>query len=243
MGHYVAVSPDQKAVILSFRGSNNNRNFMDAADVSEGQPEPNLYGVPVNNIDQLPPMPNRARLFNGFARSARSQIETAVEKLYDAYSKNPTYSVIITGHSLGGAVSQLAALYARIRYRKTMPLAAVYTYGKPIIGNALFEDWSVSIIHPTPFFRFVSSDDVVPLLWYDNNSRKTPESRVRHALGAQEVYCPDFSSPTMIVCKGELDSECSEMQDCTRLSWAHHSEYAGFRATKSVCLLAQFRKK
>ncbi|KAI8050186.1 Alpha/Beta hydrolase protein [Syncephalis plumigaleata] len=232
VGHYVAVNEQQKAVVLAFRGSNNNRNFLDAADVTETSPDPVLYNVPANDTaNDIPPMKSGTQ-------SNRNGGESVDDRLPSAHR----LLVIITGHSLGGAVAQLAALHARVKYRTELPLTAVYTYGKPIIGNALFEDWSVDVIQPTPFLRFVSSNDVVPNLWYDNNARKKIESRVRHATGAKEIYCPDPASPKMVICKNETDSECSEMQVCTQLSWEHHSEYAGFRATKSVCLLAEFSK-
>ncbi|RKP26220.1 Alpha/Beta hydrolase protein [Syncephalis pseudoplumigaleata] len=242
MGHYVAVNPAQRAVVLTFRGSNNNRNFMDAADVYEIKPNATLYDAPPGSSLALPPRDAKARVFRGFSRSAERQIETAIRQLHDAHEKHGNYSVVIAGHSLGGAVAQLAALYARIHYRDRLPLDAVYTYGKPIVGNALFEDWSVNVIGPTPFLRFVSSNDVVPHLWYDNNARNNPESRIRQAEGATEIYCPDYDAPNMIVCNGETDPRCSEMQDCTKLTWEHHSEYAGFRATKSVCLLTAFQQ-
>lgn len=52
--------------------------------------------------------------------------------------KYPTAKFIITGHSLGAAVSTFAALDIHHRIR---PVKSLYNFGSPRVGNAHFADY------------------------------------------------------------------------------------------------------
>ncbi len=64
-------------------------------------------------------------------------------------------SLIITGHSLGGALATLAAK----RLVHTGGIAACYTFGAPRVGD---EEWSYEI--KTPIYRVVNAADCVTML-------------------------------------------------------------------------------
>lgn len=55
--------------------------------------------------------------------------------------ENPGFKVVLTGHSLGGAMASLT--YYFITYRQLFPNATfeVYTYGEPRVGNKYFADF------------------------------------------------------------------------------------------------------
>ncbi len=66
----------------------------------------------------------------------------------------------ITGHSLGGALALLAAWRLQ---RSFIPVHQVYTFGAPMIGNAV----AAEAFHEefaNKIFRFVDEEDLVPLL-------------------------------------------------------------------------------
>lgn len=56
----------------------------------------------------------------------------------DMVKQYPTYSVIYTGHSLGGAIAQLAAVHHKDRSLNKQLRVQVYTCGQPRVGNEAF---------------------------------------------------------------------------------------------------------
>jgi pimeloyl-ACP methyl ester carboxylesterase len=63
--------------------------------------------------------------------------------------------VWVTGHSLGGALAMLFAWYWE------GPIAGVYTFGQPRVGNGRFCD-NYNLIRGRRTFRVVHADDIVP---------------------------------------------------------------------------------
>lgn len=75
--------------------------------------------------------------------------ETLAQNKEPNQDKRPIY---ITGHSLGGALAQIAtAVFASDR------IAACYTFGSPRVGNKYFDPW----VKP-PSYRLVNDADLVP---------------------------------------------------------------------------------
>jgi hypothetical protein len=75
-----------------------------------------------------------------------------------AKAANPTYKVVVTGHSLGGAVATLAAAYIR----KAGFAADLYTFGSPRVGNILFARYITQ--QTGSEYRITHTDDPVPRL-------------------------------------------------------------------------------
>ena len=70
------------------------------------------------------------------------------------------YTIILTGHSLGGAEATIAAVYAagKLKHRPD----AVVTYGAPLIGNSDFVKFYQDNIGCDRTLRFISKGDIVP---------------------------------------------------------------------------------
>lgn len=66
--------------------------------------------------------------------------------------------VWLTGHSLGAALATLAA--ARMRWKDRMPLAGLYTFGSPRVGDLTFARAAEAEFGDRTF-RFVNHNDVV----------------------------------------------------------------------------------
>ncbi|CAI5701278.1 unnamed protein product [Peronospora effusa] len=66
-------------------------------------------------------------------RSVALQVVTTLHKLWTQY---PNASVIVAGHSLGGAVAAICAF--ELKYIEKIPVKALYTFGKPRVGNLHF---------------------------------------------------------------------------------------------------------
>ena len=93
----VAVDSTNQKIVVSFRGSQSVRNWLANIDFA---------AIP---SDICP----GCRVHQGFWRSwleARPRILTAVE---EAAAQNPGYSIVSTGHSLGGAIATLCAANLR----------------------------------------------------------------------------------------------------------------------------------
>jgi hypothetical protein len=130
---FLAINPDEFAV-LAFRGT---ANLPDWAI--------NLSGLPT-------PLPGRpdVRVHSGFLAA----LEGCREAIARSVRANvpPDLGLYITGHSLGGALAQLASAVL-----DADNIAACYTYGSPRVGTANF-DRQVKC----PHYRLVNDWDIVP---------------------------------------------------------------------------------
>ncbi|MBU1043169.1 MAG: lipase family protein [Candidatus Omnitrophica bacterium] len=91
---------------------------------------------------------DEAKIHDGFYKAfeyVKADIVAEVKKL-------GTYSLYITGHSLGGALALIAT-----RCLDSDNLAACYTYGSPMVGNDEFDDNIKA-----PIYRVVNAFDIVP---------------------------------------------------------------------------------
>lgn len=69
----------------------------------------------------------------------------------------PYAKIVLTGHSLGGALALLAAAYIHSIY---VNVDQLYTMGQPRVGNNNFAQFMTNLIPNT--FRIVNYADVVP---------------------------------------------------------------------------------
>lgn len=79
------------------------------------------------------------------------------ELLEEAFSQLDAKPVVITGHSLGGALATIAAA----EWDGVRDISAVYTFGQPRVGQENFGDFVASNFGQR-FHRFVNDDDIVP---------------------------------------------------------------------------------
>jgi hypothetical protein len=130
---FLAISPDQFAV-LAFRGTS---------------------AVPdwVTNLNALTtPLPEApaVRVHRGFL-AAFDCCKDAIVKAVDAFVP-PELGLYITGHSLGGALAQIASAVL-----ERDNLAACYTFGSPRVGTRGFDR-----LVKCPHYRLVNRWDIVP---------------------------------------------------------------------------------
>ncbi|MCD8521674.1 MAG: lipase family protein [Saccharospirillaceae bacterium] len=120
---------------IAIRGTANLANVMVDLDI-EFQPDERL-GVP---------------LHNGFRSAAEAVFNDVRPRLV------PGMPVQITGHSLGGAIAVVLAMY--LTHDTTAPLTRVITFGQPKVTNITGADLYRSI----PLTRVVTRKDLVPLV-------------------------------------------------------------------------------
>jgi hypothetical protein len=67
--------------------------------------------------------------------------------------------LVLTGHSLGGALAVIAAAEWSGKY----PIQSIYTYGQPAVGKGHFPEF-MRQNYDSLFYRFVNDDDIVPMV-------------------------------------------------------------------------------
>lgn len=120
MRGFVSVSTVSQEIVLAFRGSSSIRNFI--ADLNFAYVDFGCSGCSAHA---------------GFATAWAEPRSAVLAALKAATAQYPSYKLVITGHSLGGAVATLAAADLRSQGYA----ADLYTYGSPRVGNGAFASW------------------------------------------------------------------------------------------------------
>jgi hypothetical protein len=108
---FVAVDNRNKLIIASFRGT-------DPRSAGSGNANPDAKG----SQDLLPQYCTNCAGASGYLRAFQEVNTTLINTIQTARKSNPTYQVVTTGHSQGGAIGTFAALELR---RLQVPVHAV----------------------------------------------------------------------------------------------------------------------
>lgn len=134
------------------------------------------------------------RGFNIAQQSVQSQVLSAIEELR---SRFPSYRVVVTGHSLGGALATLtAAAIARTDNVQPSDIRLV-TFGQPRVGNEYFSSYLANKL--PAIFRYTHLRDPVPHLpprdhsyMHAGEERYEDENgRVKACVGPEDAQCAD----------------------------------------------------
>jgi hypothetical protein len=113
------------------------------------------------------------KIHRGFLRAIESLLPKIVSWLDGPEAGSAPKPLLITGHSLGGALATLAAFFL---HQRGYPIRAVYTFASPRVGNGGWRDVyngkhpTSNIQHPTSnglwnkTFRLAAAGDLVPLV-------------------------------------------------------------------------------
>jgi predicted lipase len=141
----------QGVLYIAFRGSESTKDWLADLDIVRTRMDlPSISGK------------KRPKVHRGFLRQFRSLQEFINSDIVDyIYKGDPkTREIIVTGHSLGGALASLCALYFSLLYKNVR--VSCYTYGSPRVGHTTF----VSLFKKNVFDhgRFVNEDDPVTMI-------------------------------------------------------------------------------
>jgi len=140
---YIALDHTRSLTVLAFRGSKSVRNYLTDADF----PSVPTDICPGCTVDQ------------GFYNSWLEARTGVLAVLKTTAAANPSYKVVIVGHSLGGAIAAIAA--AELRNAGTS--SDLYTYGQPRIGGLTVSNY-ITNQNLGGNFRVTHYDDPVPRL-------------------------------------------------------------------------------
>ncbi|OQE10385.1 hypothetical protein PENVUL_c004G00876 [Penicillium vulpinum] len=139
---FIAVDHTNAAIVLSFRGSYSIRNWI--TDVTFIYTNPGLCKGCFAEL--------------GFWSSWKLVRDDVMKELKEAVAQNPSYELVVVGHSLGAAVATLAAADLR---GKGYPSAKLYAYASPRVANKALAKY---ITAQGNNYRFTHTNDPVPKL-------------------------------------------------------------------------------
>jgi len=118
----------------------------------------------VHNVDFiLTPLFNSStgiQVHEGFKSDTENIYPGILQAVKNRKEKCSNCGILITGHSLGGAISSIVALKLHQDMGSSAGDIAEWTYGSPRTGNPAFEQSHVSIVPVS--YRVVNAKDIVP---------------------------------------------------------------------------------
>ncbi|EGO25983.1 hypothetical protein SERLADRAFT_388749 [Serpula lacrymans var. lacrymans S7.9] len=148
---FVVRDDKRKEIIVAFRGSQN---------ISHVLLDSQILMSPLNipGLSQA----DDARVHSGFLFAFNSVASTVLNTVKVQFNAHPAYSLISTGHSLGGSLASIGA----ISMKSNFPNAHVklFTFGQPRTGNGAFATLVEHILSPSNIFRAVHTFDGVPTM-------------------------------------------------------------------------------
>lgn len=141
--------------------------------------------------------------FNQGFNSVKDQVNAHVNALLALYREN---SFVLTGHSLGGALSVMAAAYLQ-SVHKTVNF--LYTMGQPRVGNDKFAAFMTTFVPNT--YRIVNYADQVPHI---------PQSVLGFKHSGLEIWY-QRGMASYRICPSE-SKECSNQLNILQLTQADH---------------------
>ncbi|KAL3422811.1 lipase [Phlyctema vagabunda] len=220
---FLALSAPQKSIILAFAGSGQtirtwltNFNFVQTPYTLENSSTTTTECV-------------GCTVHTGFQTAWHERRTGILSALSATVAAQPEYKVVVTGHSIGGAVATLAALEIAALLGPSSVLE-LYTYGSPRVGNAAFADFATTVLAGTGSeaatgldisnYRVTHRNDPVPQI---------PPTWVGYQHLAPEYWIPndDPTTNTVDVCEAVEDPACNAGTGLIPLEGASHSLYFG----------------
>ncbi|KIM69610.1 hypothetical protein SCLCIDRAFT_102679 [Scleroderma citrinum Foug A] len=159
MHGFVAKDDKRNEFVVSFRGTKETSTIL--IDASVVLTPLRGVGLPTRTSQESAAQP---RVHAGFLLAYESIARTLLDILDKQIESHPTYSVIATGHSLGGAIASIASIAIRNLYPRTN--ISLYTTGKcqPRTGNPAYAALVESMIGVDNIYRGVHLIDGVPTM-------------------------------------------------------------------------------
>lgn len=192
---FVAKSDQEKALIIAFRGTFCNQQLI--AEVQAGRfpkmhfPRARTLGLRMLNGRRLS---GHRHMYWGLVHSYFGDaLYRLWPKIREEIMKYPDYKLILTGHSLGGALAAMTAAQTRVERLRRSNQIVLYTFGEPRVGNSDFArlfDMEIPIS-----FRVVNKNDLVV--------RLPPCQKVRVSEKFRKCYHRQFyqALPTDVMCR------------------------------------------
>lgn len=101
---------------------------------------------------------------SGFQSAYKGVEGTILSTVKSQLASNPSYRVVVTGHSLGGALASLSAVSLKTGIPNLN--LKLYTYGQPRVGNAAFASLVENLVGMPNIFRAVHTFGTLQLFLF-----------------------------------------------------------------------------
>ncbi|KAF7298750.1 Lipase-3 domain-containing protein [Mycena indigotica] len=140
---FIARDDARQELVVVYRGTDSMKDAFTDAEILLLPIEKDLAGV---------------KAHRGFRNAHNSISEDVLATVAAQLQKFPRYSLVVTGHSLGGAVASLAAPFLKRGLNDTLglkPKIRLFTFGQPRVGNPEFVHYVEEHIGVENIFRAV----------------------------------------------------------------------------------------
>jgi len=184
-----AIDNNYEKIIVCFRGSSNLQNWLDNIQIGHVYPYSSYVDVGVDK---------------GFYKALNYVSATIYDFLHTQLEIYPTYNILITGHSLGGALSSLAAFESVYLQNIKPQKIELITYGSPRVGNNEFKHYMEVIglswrtthyydIVPHVPEEFLDYIHISQEIWYNKDNSAYKECNDNES---EDSSCSNSCSPT-----------------------------------------------
>lgn len=177
--------PDRDSLFVGYRGSTNIQNWIDNVQVRQDSPYPDKdVGV-------------EHGMYSLYA-SLRNDVLSTLDKLSSKYG---TKHLLVTGHSLGGALATLT-VFDMMYTSAPFLIDGLVTFGAPRVGNVrftqYFDDFDVRVTRVTHYYdmvphvpeTFLGYQHVRGEVWFNE-----PSTSYTECSGNEDPVCSDSCSP------------------------------------------------
>lgn len=206
---YLAADHKRKQLVLVFRGTQSEADS--AADLNTWQVSNVDFDGLKNSTDTNAESECKGcSIHAGFVGIFNNSFKSIDSRLNLYKAMYPDYSLVVTGHSLGGAIALLYGVSLKINGRDPL----VVTFGQPRVGNAAFATYVDSLFFPTVGDQLSSSpyrkmyrvtryeDPVTQVPFWDGYTQQSGE-----------VFINQFDVPTkpenVMFCQGQDNRNCA----------------------------------
>ncbi|BFZ55242.1 hypothetical protein PYCC9005_002282 [Savitreella phatthalungensis] len=166
---FVATDDDAKQIIVAFRGAftfADIKRHLDTAHVPLNLSDGTSTGTLTSGRGNVKP---EVAVQRGFLQATQLRAQEVAEIVRGEVSRQRDYSVLVTGHGLGGCVAVMTGLLLREHVLSLRTPLLVVTQGQPRTGNAAFADYVDRVLvgpnaTNTALFRVVHHLDGLPAL-------------------------------------------------------------------------------
>lgn len=197
---YIGYLPSSKSIYTVIRGTSSMLNIID--------------DIEVRKTEYLTYKECNCDVHKGFYNSALSIRNKTVEVVKILKKRFPLYSVVMTGHSLGGAVTQLLGM----ELEKEGIKVQIYNFGQPRIGDENYGDF-VNIIIGDRLWRFTHYQDIVPHI--------PPKLGMGYLHSCREIYEDEYGNLKTCSNINCEDESCANQHSLYETNWNDHHIYLG----------------
>ncbi|KAJ3883582.1 alpha/beta-hydrolase [Lentinula edodes] len=187
--YFVGFSPSLSSIIVAHEGTDPLQLESDLTDVE----------VLLASLDTslFPGISSSVQVHDGFKNEHAKTASVILAEVRTLMASKNTKNVMAVGHSLGGALAELDALFFALNLPSGSNISAV-TYGTPRVGNPAFASL---IDQHVPSFKHINNEkDLIPIV---------PGRFLGYAHPAGEIHI--ISPGNVVLCSGDddaTDSQC-----------------------------------